>query len=161
MCIRLNNAGKYACDRLTEDADFGKKKKKIIIFLDEAHFDRRVCKQAKLSHILHACIVKPMHLKRVTIWCGFWSRGLIKPFIFENEQGEAVTVIGDRYQAMFNEFLFTNNEKEAIGNNWFQQDGATCHTVEVILDVLRPVWRSHYQPQSCGLHRCTICRVQR
>ena len=27
---------KWACDRLTEDADFGKKK---IIFSDEAHFD--------------------------------------------------------------------------------------------------------------------------
>ena len=27
---------KWACDRLTEDADFGKKK---IVFSDEAHFD--------------------------------------------------------------------------------------------------------------------------
>ena len=32
---RLNNAGKWACDRFTEDADFGKK----IIYSDEAHFD--------------------------------------------------------------------------------------------------------------------------
>ena len=40
---------KWACDRLTEDADFGKK----IIFTDETHFDlfERVCKQAKLSHL--------------------------------------------------------------------------------------------------------------
>ena len=37
LCIRLNNARKWACDRLTEDADFGKKKK--IIFSDEALFD--------------------------------------------------------------------------------------------------------------------------
>ena len=36
LCIRLNNTGKWASDRLTEDADFGKKK---IIFSDEAHFD--------------------------------------------------------------------------------------------------------------------------
>ena len=27
LCKRLNNAGQWACDRLTEDADFGKKKK--------------------------------------------------------------------------------------------------------------------------------------
>ena len=26
LCIRLNNAGKWACDRDTEDDDFGKKK---------------------------------------------------------------------------------------------------------------------------------------
>ena len=33
--MRLNNARKWACDRLKEDADFGKK----IIFSDEVHFD--------------------------------------------------------------------------------------------------------------------------
>ena len=36
LCICLNNAGKWACDRLTEDADFVKKK---IIFSGEARFD--------------------------------------------------------------------------------------------------------------------------
>ena len=61
-------------------------------------------------------------------------------FFFENEQGEAVTVTGDRYRAMLNEFLFTKIEEEDIGNIWFQQDGATCHTAEATLDVLRPVF---------------------
>ena len=36
LVIRLNNAGKWACDRFTVDADFGKKK---IISSDEAHLD--------------------------------------------------------------------------------------------------------------------------
>ena len=36
LCIRLNNAGKWDCDRLSEDADFGKK---IFSSSDEAHFD--------------------------------------------------------------------------------------------------------------------------
>ena len=36
LCIRLNNSGKWAWDRIKDDADFGKKK---IIFSDEAHFD--------------------------------------------------------------------------------------------------------------------------
>ena len=53
----------------------------------------------------------------------------------ENEQGEAVAVSGDRYRAMLNEFLLTKIEEEDIGNIWFQQDGATCHTVEAKLDV--------------------------
>ena len=78
------------------------------------------------------------HLKRVTIWWGFWPRGIIGPFFFENEQGEAVTVNGDRYRTMLNEFLFTKIEEEDIGIIWFQQDGATCHTVEATLDVLCP-----------------------
>ena len=58
----------------------------------------------------------PTHPKRVTIWCGFLTRGIIGPFFFENEQGEAVTVNGDRYRAMLNKFLFTKIEEEDIGN---------------------------------------------
>ena len=41
---------------------------------------------------------------------------------------------------MFKEFLFTKIEEEDIGNIEFQQDGATRHTAEVTLDVLRPVF---------------------
>ena len=75
-----------------------------------------------------------------TVWCGFWSGSIIGPFFFENEQGESVTVNGDRYRVMMNEFLFTKIEEEDIGNIWFQQDGATCYTAEATLDVLRPVF---------------------
>ena len=73
-------------------------------------------------------------------WCGFRSRGIIGPFFFENEQGEGVTVNGDRYRAMLNEFLSTKIEEEDIDNIWFQQAGATCHTAEATLDFLRPVF---------------------
>ena len=31
-------------------------------------------------------------------------------------------------------------EEEDIGNIWFHQDGATCHTAESALDVLLPVF---------------------
>ena len=88
----------------------------------------------------HTYIEKPIHPKRVTVWCGFWSRGIIGTFFFENEQGVAVTFNGDRYRTMLNEFLFTKIEEDDIGNIWFQQDGAKCHTAEATLDVLRPVF---------------------
>ena len=58
---------------------------------------------------------KPTHPKPVTDWCEFWSRGIIGPFFFENEQGKVATVNGNRYRAMLNEFLFTKIEKEDIG----------------------------------------------
>ena len=86
--------------------------KKKIIFSSEAHFDLggyvnkqnfRICG----TENPHAYIEKPTHPKRVTVWCGFWSRGIIGTFFFENDQGEAVTVNGDRYRAMSNVFLFT------------------------------------------------------
>ena len=36
--------------------------------------------------------------------------------------------------------MFTKIEEEDIGNIWFEQDGATPHTAEATLDVLRPVF---------------------
>ena len=98
----------------------------------------------------YAYIEKPTHSKRVTVWCGFWSRGIIGSFIFENEQGEAVRVNGDRYRAMLNEILFTKIEEEDICNILFQQDGATCHTNEATLDVLRPVFEYHIISRRAG-----------
>ena len=61
---------------------------------------------------------------------------------------------------MLNEFLFTKIEEGDIGNIWFQQDGATCHTAEATLDVLRPVFEDRiinrradvvWSPRSCDL----------
>ena len=115
------------------------------MFSDEAHFDfggyvnKQNCRIWGTENP-HAYIEMPTHPKRVTVWCGFWSRGIIGPFFFGNEQGEAVTVNGDRYRAMLNEVLFTKIEEEDIGNIRFQQDGATYHRVEATLDVLRPVF---------------------
>ena len=72
----------------------------------------------------------------------------------------AVTVNGDRYRNMMNEFLFTKIHEEDIGNVRFQQDGATCHTAEATLDVLRPVFEDCiisrrgdvvWPPRSCDL----------
>ena len=85
----------------------------------------RVCKQAKLSHLGHG--PARIHWKddaAKTSHClvRFWSRGII-------EQGEAVTVNGNLYRAILNEFLFTKIEKGDIGNIWFQKDGATCRPV--------------------------------
>ena len=42
-------------------------------------------------------------------------------FSFENDQGDSITINGDHYRAMLNEFLFTKIEEEDIGNIWFQQ----------------------------------------
>ena len=61
---------------------------------------------------------------------------------------------------MLNEFVFTRIEEKDIGNIWFQQDGATCHTAEATLDVLSPVLEDRiisrradvvWPPQSCDL----------
>ena len=174
---------------------------KKIIFSDETHFDlgwyvnKQNCRIWGTENP-HAYIEKPTHPKLVNVWCGFWSRVIIWPFVFENEPGEAVTVnadriwntetphayieksthpkrvtvmprgiIGpfffeneqregvtvnsDRYRDMLNEFLFAKIEEQGIGNIWFQQNDATCHTAEATFDVLRPVFQDRtISPQS-------------
>ena len=45
---------------------------------------------------------------------------------------------------MLNEYLFTKIEEKDIGNIWFQQDGAACHTAEATLDVLRLVFENRF-----------------
>ena len=82
---------------------------KKIISSDGAYFDlggyvnKQNCRIWD-TEIPHAYIEKPTHPKRVTVWCRIWCRGIIRPFFFENGQEEAVTVNGDRYRALLNEF---------------------------------------------------------
>ena len=124
----------YAWTRLTEDDNFGKKNH----LFRWSHFDlggyvnKQNCRIWGTGN-QHTYIEKPPHPKWVTFWCRFWSTGINGAFFFENDREAAVTVNGDRYRAMLNEFLFTKIEEKDIGNIWFQEDGAT-------LDVLRPVF---------------------
>ena len=108
----------------------------------------RVCKQAKLSLSGHR---KPsrIHWKAnapKTNHCG-----IIRPFFFENEQAEAVTVNGDRYRAMMNEFLFTIVEDKwqhlvSTGRRYVP------HSRSYTWCFKPSFWRSLYQPQS----RCLL-----
>ena len=136
---------------------------KTIILSDEAHFDLGGYVNNQNCRIWgtespHACIEKPTHPKRVTVWYGFWSKDIIGPFFFKNEQGEACTDNSDRYRDLLNEFLFTKIEEENIGSIWFQQHSAVYNKSEATLDVLRPVFEDRiisrradvvWPPRSC------------
>ena len=127
---------------------------KKIILSDEAHFNLGGYVKKQNCRIWgtdnpHVYTEKPTHPKRVTVWCRFWSRRIIGPILFENEQGVAVKINGDRYRAMLNQFLFTKLEEECIGKIWFQKDGAMCPTAQATLDVLSAAFED----------RIIICRA--
>ena len=42
-------------------------------------------------------IERPLYPQRVTVWCGFWTGGIIGPYFLENEAGAAISVNGLRY----------------------------------------------------------------
>ena len=94
---------------------------------------------------------KPMHPQRVTVWCGFGAGGVIGPYFFENEAGNAVTVNGIRYRNMITEFLWPHLDGMDLEDIWFQRDGATCHTARETMELLqekfpgRVISRNGYQ----------------
>lgn len=58
-------------------------------------------------------------------------------FFFENAAGAAVTVTGDRYRDMIANFLWAELDGMDVDNFWFQQDGATSHTANQTIELLR------------------------
>lgn len=113
-----------------------------IIFSDEAHFhmngyvNKQNCRYWGLDNP-QQIEEREMHPQRVTVWCGFWSGGIIGPFFFEDDNGNALTVNGERYRSMINERLFPVLEGMDINRMWFQQDGATCHTARQTIHLLQ------------------------
>ena len=100
-------AGKYCNITLNDSGE-------RIIFSDEAQFvlgryvNQKNCRIWGTENT-YAFQCKPTHPQRVTIGCGFWSRCIIGPFFFENEQEEAVTFNVD---PLLTERIVLSNEKE-------------------------------------------------
>ena len=69
-----------------------------------------------------------MYPQRVTIWCGFWTGGVIGPYFFENEAGQAATVNGARYRDVITRFFLPKLDNIDVVDMWFQQNDTTCHT---------------------------------
>lgn len=79
---------------------------------------------------------------------------------FQNEAGRAVTVNGDRYRDMINDFLWQELEDINLDEVWFQQDGATCHTAALTINLLRTKFNNrvisrfgdvNWPPRSCDI----------
>ena len=57
----------------------------------------------------------PLHSEKVTVWCGMTSNEIIGPYFFEEENGRAITVNGERYHTLITDFLIPKvNEMNAI-----------------------------------------------
>ena len=54
--------------------------------------------------------------EKVTVWCGFWWGGVIGPYFFENDEGNAVTVNFERYRSMMENFFWPELAKMDLRN---------------------------------------------
>lgn len=86
---------------------------------------------------------------------GFWSRGVIGPYTFENAAGNTITLNGERYRAIISDFLGPYLEELEMDLNMvtlsLQQDGTTCHTYKDAIPHLRKKFRPRFcPPRSCA-----------
>lgn len=136
-----------------EEDDFSSK----IIMSDEAHFHLSgyVNKQnlrfwgTENPRVTHE---EPLHPLKVTVWCAVFAGGVIGPFFFEDVAGQTVTVNGERYRAMINEFFLPQLDELGLENMWFQQDGATAHTARATTDMLKDAFPGRLISRFGDLH---------
>ena len=83
--------------------------------------------------------------------------------LFEDETEIAVTVNGIRCRNMITEFLWPQVDVMDLGDMWFQQDGATCHTAHETIDLLQQRFPEqiisrnsdvNWPPSLCDLTMC-------
>jgi len=105
--LKRRNFSNWALAKLEENEEFHRK----IIFSDEAHFwlNGFVNKQnmrywsATNPHVL---LETPLHPQKITVWCGFHAAGVIGPYFFVDENDRHVTVNGERYRVMLEDYLW-------------------------------------------------------
>lgn len=84
---------------------------------------------------------KPLHSPKVTVWCAISANGIIGPYFFEDDNGRAVTVTATRYVKMMRDCLIPELQRFPVyENTHFQQDGATAHTANMSMHVLRDLF---------------------
>ncbi|GFV77419.1 DUF4817 domain-containing protein [Trichonephila clavipes] len=138
---------------------------KRILFSDEAHFWLNGCVNKQNCRIwseanTQVYVETPLHPEKLTVWCALWAGGIIGPYFFKNDEGHNVTVNGDRYRAMITNFFIPELNNHDVQELGFQQDGATCHTARVTIDLLKDTFGDrlisrfgpvNWPPRSCDL----------
>lgn len=90
-----------------------------------------------------------MHPQRTTVWCGFWTGGVINLSFFEDDEGATVTVNGDCYRNMLSDCGFPQFWKITIfGFNKMVRHG--LHSAKQSL-----CWMKNYLKK---LSHCVITR---
>jgi len=116
----------------------------ILMCSDEAHFHLNSCVNKQYFHYwsetnpqqVHE---RPLHSAQVTVWCAIAEFGIVGLYFFK-ERGITVTVTSDRYIEVLENFLQPQLEEMDVADAWFQQDGATAHTAQRSMQVLREMF---------------------
>ena len=127
-------------DKMEEDEDWIDN----VWFSDEAHFhlDGHVNSKNCVfwgTQPPQEVLQWPLHSSKVTAWCAMNSKTIIGPYWFEDADGRTVTVDQENYRTVIRKFYASVRRRRGIviDRQWFMQDGATPHTANATLELLR------------------------
>ncbi|GFV32840.1 putative DD41D transposase [Trichonephila clavipes] len=142
---------------------------KRILFSDEAPFwfncyvNKQNCRIWSEANP-QVYVETPLHPEKLTVWCALWAGGIIGSYFFKNDEGHNVTVTDDRYRAMITNFFTPELNNHDAQELWFQQDGATCHTVRATIDLLKDTFGdrliSHFGPVNWPPRSCDLTPLE-
>ena len=128
---------------------FEEEENPIILMSDEARFhlngtvNKQNCRywSPDNPHNIHQ---RPLHSDRVTVWCAVAPYDIIRLYFFE-ENGVTETVNSARYIETITNILRPELRGRRINcaNVWFQQDGATAHTANESMTIVRNMFPGH------------------
>ena len=82
-----------------------------------------------------------MHPQKGIVWCGLWAGGIIGSYFFKDAAKRNATVNGEW---LISNFILPKMQELDLHDMWFQQDGATCHTARVTMNLLRGEFGEHF-----------------
>ncbi|GFT25364.1 uncharacterized protein TNCV_182011 [Trichonephila clavipes] len=102
--------------------------------------------------------------QRIPIWkipgTKSQARNFIKRYSYNHVSAMVWAINGDRYRAMITNFFIPELNIHDVQELWFQQNGVTCHTARVTIDLLKDTFGDrlisrfgpvNWPPRSCDL----------
>ena len=85
---------------------------------------------------------KSLHSENVTVWAALSKDRIIVPFIFENQDGHAERINSECYLCFLKKKFVPALLRKgfSLDHTWFQQDGATPHTLSAVLDWIKETY---------------------
>jgi len=106
-----------------------------------------------VAHPPEHCLQRPLHSVKCTAWVAISKHGIIGPFWFEDDNEWSVTINTERYVQVLGKFWTALGRRRGVVRvlQWFQQDGATAHTLNESL-----AWLQQRFPDRLISRRCDL-----
>ena len=134
------------------------RQKSIHWFSDEAHFLFSGYVNSKNNIFWGStppehCLQRPLHSVKCSAWVVISKHGIVGPFWFEDDNERSVTINTERYVQVLDKFWTALGRRRGIVRvlQWFQQDGATAHTLNESL-----AWLQQRFPDRLISRRCDL-----